>query len=193
MILEDDYEVPRHNTLGQKKSRTEWKVENTKLWYAKKRQNVNSQDQVMRNAENGYNERTAACTYDAAKYIVNKHYELGYAGIAKTFKSLQEDVYGIRCKDIGWLISRCSIYNFQRPSNTKAPLEPIIIDRVIECLQIDLINFRHSSDGHYKWILHAKDHFLKYITLFALKSKLTLDVASSLAIFLMCFGPPEIV
>ena len=150
MILEEGYEVPRYDTLGQEKSKNEWKVENTNLWRAKKRWNVNSQDQVMRNAENGYGERIAACTYDAAKHIVGKHRELGHTGIAKTFESLQEDVYGIRRKDVAWLINRCGICNFQRPLNTKAPLEPIIVDRVMERLQINLINFWHSPDDHYK-------------------------------------------
>ena len=86
----------------------------------------------MRKPENNLGERIAACTYDAAQYIIDKHRDLGHAGIYKTFMSLQEDVYGVRRKDVSWLINRCAICAFQRPSNTKAPLEPIVVERVME-------------------------------------------------------------
>ena len=62
----------------------------------------------------------------------------------------------------------------------------------MERLQIDLIDFRHTPDGHFKWVLQVKDHFSKYTCLFALKSKEATEVADALATFLMCFGPPEI-
>ena len=62
----------------------------------------------------------------------------------------------------------------------------------MERLQIDLIDFRHSPDGRYKWVLHIKDHFLKYTALFPLKSKLASEVANAVANFIMCFGPPEV-
>ena len=102
-------------------------------------------------------------------------------------------MYGIRRKDVTYLIKRCAIYNFQRPSNTKAPLQPVIVERVMERLQIDLIDMRHSPDGRFKWILHIKDHFSKYTALFALRSKEASAVADKLADFLMFAGPPEIV
>ena len=112
MILEDGYEVPRKDQLGQEKSKKEWGRENTRLWHAKQRWSLNSRDQVMRKPKNNYDERIAACTYDTGLYIVEKHGELGHAGIVKTFNSLQEDVYGIRHKDVGWLINKCAICNF---------------------------------------------------------------------------------
>ena len=62
----------------------------------------------------------------------------------------------------------------------------------MERLQIDLINFRHISNGHYKWVLQIKDYFSKYTYLFALKSKEVSEVADTLAIFFICFEPPEI-
>ena len=192
MILEDGYEVPRKDQLGQEKSKKDWGKENTRLWRAKQRWSLNSQNQVMRKPENDYDERIAACTYDAGHYIVEKHGELGHTGITKTFNSLQEDVYGIRRKDVGWLVNKCAICNFHRANNSKAPLEPIIVERVMERLQIDLIDMRHTPDGHYKWILQNKDHFSKYTCLFALRSKEASEVANALAIFLGCFGPPEI-
>ena len=146
----------------------------------------------MRNPENDFNERIAACTYDAGQYIVDKQQELGHAGILKTHNALQDNVYGIRRGDVALLVNRCAICNFHRPNNSKAPLEPIIVERIMERLQIDLIDFRHTPDGHFKWVLQIKDHFSKYTCLFALRSKEASEVADALAIFLMCFGPPEI-
>ena len=63
----------------------------------------------------------------------------------------------------------------------------------MERLQINLIDFRHMPDGKYKWSLHIKNHFSKYTALFHLKSKQATDIADALAVFLICFGPPEIV
>ena len=62
----------------------------------------------------------------------------------------------------------------------------------MERLQIDLIDMRHTPDGHFKWVLQIKDHFSKYTCLFVLRSKEVSEVTDALAIFLMCFGPPEI-
>ena len=100
MILDDDYTVPRLDSLGQEKSTKDRKRENTKVWQAKCRWSLNSPNQVMRKPENNLGERIAACTYDAAQYIIDKHRDLGHAGIYKTFMSLQEDVYGVRRKDV---------------------------------------------------------------------------------------------
>ena len=41
-------------------------------------------------------------------------------------------------------------------------------------------------------ITRYKDHFSKYTCLFALRSKEASEVANALAIFLMCFGSPQI-
>ena len=113
-------------------------------------------------------------------------------GIQKTFASIQETVWGIRRQDVAQLVNRCQICFLNRPTNTKASIQPIIAERVLERIQIDLIDFRHTPDGQYKWVCHIKDHFSKFTILYALKSKRVSEVANCLSNFLMCFRPPKI-
>lgn len=74
----------------------------------------------------------------------------------------------------------------------KRPLEPIVVSKVWERVQCDLIDFRHSPDGRFAWILHLKDHYSKYTQLYALKSKEAKPIAKCLSQFIMAFYPPEI-
>ena len=193
MVLEADYTISKRDIFGQEKSKKDYKREQTRLWNDKKRWNLNIQNQVVRNAENAFGERIAACTWDADSYIIKTHNALGHADVTKTFNALQEEVYGIQRRDVYDLVFKCAICTFTRCTNSTAPLEPIIVERVIERLQINLIDFRSTPNGHFKWVLHLKDHFLKYTCLFPLRSKTASEVTTTLAIFLMCFRPPEIV
>lgn len=52
---------------------------------------------------------------------------------------------------------------------------------------------RHEPSGQYKWILHVKDHFSKYSTLYPLVSKRAAGVAAVLSQWIMCFGIPKII
>jgi hypothetical protein len=51
---------------------------------------------------------------------------------------------------------------------------------------------RHAPDGQFKWILHFIDHFSKFSCLAALKSKLAVEVADAIAIWVGQFEPPAI-
>ena len=192
MVLQPDYTVPRQDITNTNKSKTELAKEISLVWRERDNFTLNDDDQVMRKAEKTLGERIAACTYDAHRYIMDTHRDLGHAGIGKTFESLQQRVYSIRRIDVHYLVSRCAVCQFQRPTNTKAPLQPIIVERVLERIQIDLIDFRTSSDGQYKWVCQIKDHFSKFTALYALKSKRASEIADCLANFLMFCGPPEI-
>ena len=63
--------------------------------------------------------------------------------------------------------------------------------RVFERIQIDLIDMR-TPDGEYKWILHIVDHFSKFSSSFALRSKHAVEVSEKLALWIGLFGPPHI-
>ena len=52
---------------------------------------------------------------------------------------------------------------------------------------------RHEPSGQFKWILHVKDHFLKYTQLYLLKSKHAEPIADAFALFIAAFLPPKIV
>ena len=92
MVLADGYVVPWQDITGRNKPKKEWKLEVTKAWRAKQRWSLNAQDQVVRNAEGEFEERIAACTYNASKCIDEVHHEVGHGGIQKTFILLQEGV-----------------------------------------------------------------------------------------------------
>ena len=61
-----------------------------------------------------------------------------------------------------FVLKRCKNCALNRPAAAKAPLVPIVSDRALERLHIDLIDMRHEPSGQFKWILHIKDHFSMY-------------------------------
>ena len=56
-------------------------------------------------------------------------------------------------------------------------------------LQMDLIDMGMRPDGEFKWILHCRDHFMKYSWGFALPSKEARYVAENLLGIFFQFGP----
>ena len=166
--------------------------EHSEKWKLRKVFDLDVNGQVIRNPEGEYGPRIVACTWDAGKYVVDRHRDLLHAGSKKTYASLQQDVYGVRREDIEYLIKRCAICAHKNATNTKAPLRPIEVDRVMERIQIDLIDMRHIADGRFKWICHIKDHVSKFTALYATKSKQASEIADCLANYLMFCGEPEI-
>ena len=148
--------------------------------------------QLHRKPEKRFDLRVVACTYDAADHIIRIHEELVHAGNRKTHQRLQEQVYGITEDDVVALLPSCNVCVVNRPSNTRAPLEPIQALRVLERVQVDLIDYRHFPDGRFKWIMHIKDHVSKYTALFAQTSKEASECATSLGLFIKFLGEPEI-
>lgn len=95
-------------------------------------------------------------------------------------------------RQVEWLLKRCQTCLLERQNRSRAPLQSIIFNRTLERVQIDLVDFRHEPDGQYKWILHVKDHFSKFTSLYALKSKTSEEVAGSIAQRIGMLGHPEI-
>ena len=149
-------------------------------------------NQLYRRAERSYGDRVVATTYDAAHHIIRIHEAIGHTGARKTHQKLLEEVYGISQNDVEALLPACKICLLNRPTNTRPPLEPIVAKRILERIQVDLIDFRHEPDGKFKWIMHLKDHVSKFSALFAQTSKEASECATSLATFIKFMGDPEI-
>ena len=149
-------------------------------------------NQVYRKIEGRFDQRVVACTYDAADHIIRAHKEILHAGNRKTHQKVSEAVYGISEDDVEALLPSCQICMLNRPSNTRAPLKPIRTKRVLERVQIDLIDFRHTPDSYYKWIAHIKDHLSKFSALFAQTSKEASGCATNLHTFIKFLGSPDI-
>jgi hypothetical protein len=106
---------------------------------------------------------------------------------------MNERFYGIKKDEVELLSKHCQSCLLERQNRSRAPLEPIISDHTLQQVQIDLVDFRHEPDGQYKWVLHIEDHFSKWTSLFALKSKSAAEVADAHAMFIGFFGHPEII
>jgi transposase InsO family protein len=53
----------------------------------------------------------------------------------------------------------------------KPPVKPIVSKHCLDRLVIDLMDFRGMPDRDFKWILQMKDHFSRFIWVYALKDK----------------------
>ncbi len=63
----------------------------------------------------------------------------------------------------------------------------------MERVKTDLVDMRSQRDGYMKWILHIKDHFSKYTTLYAMPNKKTSTVAKYIQMFILHCGIPDII
>lgn len=125
--------------------------------------------------------------------IIQKcHVLLKQVGYRKTYKAIEQEYYGIVREDVLWLLTRCRICLVNRPNRSRGVLEPIVSNDTLEQVQIDLVDLRHEPDGQYKWLLHIRHHFSKFTSLYALKSKQCIEVASHIAQWIGCFGPLRI-
>ena len=75
-ILQADYKPSRLDLLGEERTKRQRKKEYSEIWRARKNFDLNKQNQVIRNADDEHGPRVAACTYDAANYIIDRHREL---------------------------------------------------------------------------------------------------------------------
>lgn len=128
--------------------------------------------------------------YDA---ILDAHQRSHHAGHTKTFHQVQLRYYGISREEVVWLLKHCTVCLQSRPSNTRAPLEPIESSYTLHRVQIDLVDMRAVPHNGYHWILHIKDHFSKFSFLYPLHNKTAVGVAKCIAEWLGIVGIPKII
>ena len=105
--------------------------------------------------------------------VVHEHLQLLHAGHDKVWAAVRQKYYRINRQEVRAIIRLCKNCALNRPATIKAPLQPIISKRTWERVQLDHIDMRHEPSDQYKWIMHLKDHFSKYIYLYPLKNKHT--------------------
>ena len=81
--------------------------------------------------------------------------------------------------------------DFNRPNRTHPPLEPIVVSRLFERVEVDLIDMRHEPDGRFKWICHMKDHWSRLSKLTPATSKTADEIMEPIAEWIYAYGPPE--
>lgn len=115
-----------------------------------------------------------------------------HAGRTKTYHELCERVYGITRDEVEFVLKHCKTCVQNKATTTRAPLKPITCNGLFERVQIDLIDYSSQPCGEYRYVLHIVDHFSKYSSAFALRSKTAEEVAERLALYIGMFGPPKI-
>ena len=120
------------------------------------------------------------------------HNRLQHPGYKITFKAIQEQFYGISRNEVEWLIKHCLICLQKSANKSCPPLQPIQSNCILERVQIDLVDMSNDPDGQYHWILHLKDHFSKFTTLYPLMNKSSDGVATQIAHWIGMCGVPRI-
>lgn len=136
-------------------------------------ENVNNRGKIT---ELGY--RLVVINHDVFRYVKSVHVDVGHVGINKTWETFNSRYYGVNKDTMKWLLARCAVCLHDRPNKTRAPLEPIVVNKRLERVQIDLIDMRCQPDQQFKWICHLRDHYSKFTVLFPMKAKRAEEVAS---------------
>jgi len=151
--------------------------------------------QIYRKAEMArgteYNRRYAACQWDAFELIAGVHRGLCHSGINKTHERAMELYYGITQGDVEWILQRCTVCNQNAANRAPSSVTPIISQRCLDRVYLDLMDFTSQPDGEYNWVLQIKDHFSRYVWLFALKDKGSEEVARCVSFWMSWCGCPK--
>jgi transposase InsO family protein len=99
--------------------------------------------------------------------------------------------YGITQGNVEWVLEKCAICNANAANREPSTVTPIISKRCLDRIYLDLMDFTSQPDGDYHWILQIKDHFSRYIWLFALKDKSSEEVARSVGFWMSWCGCPK--
>ena len=95
--------------------------------------------------KNGDQELLVVRMYQVLSIIEKVHSQVQHAGQHKTFDAVQEQYYGITRKEVDSLLQHCRVCALNKPNRSKAPLEPIVVERLFERVQMDLIGMSFLS------------------------------------------------
>ena len=124
--------------------------------------------------------------------IIAVHNSLGHAGQNATATKVNNEYYGITTLEVYFLTKLCEICYRKALSKSKGPLKSIVVVRLFERVQIDLIDISSTPDGEYKWVCHIEDHFSKFHILFGMKDKEAPSVAYNIYHWIATLGIFEI-
>lgn len=105
--------------------------------------------------------------FDVVNEIHSK--ELKHNGYKKVMDYMQRHYFGVTRGYIQMFCKNCPVCQLSQPQVTRPPLRPIVQKDLLERVQVDLIDMRHSPDGDFSYIGHFMDHFSKFHVLFPLK------------------------
>ena len=151
------------------------------------------QDGSLYRKANGTDMALYCPTITEAFYIVTSvHALMHHPGSRKVQQKLKGHYYGLTEDYCIWVAEHCSNCLLKQPNKTPQILKPIVSNRCMQRVQIDLIDFRSKADGDYKWLLQVKDHFSRYVWLRAMTAKASAEVAEHMAEWYGDNGYPKI-
>jgi hypothetical protein len=136
--------------------------------------------------------KTVVTDLEVFDLIVNAHLTLGHAGSRKTYEELDRDCYRISRQEVEWLLKHCTTCAMEKSQSKTAPIKAVIVNKLFERLQVDLIDMSATPDGDYRWICHIRDHFSKDSQAYGIVSKHSEKVAAVFKIWVSHLGPPKI-
>lgn len=81
--------------------------------------------------------------------IANVHSQLNHQGINKVHNRILEGWYGITEANVRWVLRECAVCVRSAPQPVKVPPIPIISERCMDRVQIDLVDQRSKKDGDF--------------------------------------------
>lgn len=124
--------------------------------------------------------------------IVHEHCAIQHQGTNKTWYEVARRYHGIPKSAVDWVLQRCMLCHMHCAGPRPAPWQPIVSHRVMERVQMDLIDMREQPDGKYCWILHVKDHYSRFCMLYPLRRRSGTAVVRHLMEWIAILGPPQI-
>ncbi|CAF1570775.1 unnamed protein product [Rotaria magnacalcarata] len=120
------------------------------------------------------------------------HERVGHHGRDKTWIEVKDQYGWVPLDTVKLFISQCDVCSNRKTFPKPAAEKPIVSIGYFTRLQVDLIDMRSIPNGEYKWILHAKDHFTKFLWTYPLQSKEAEPVAQKFLQQFYSFGAPRI-
>ena len=202
--LEDHGETRERTSASEKTQFIRWCTESTMEkglpdMAAKKRSWVKAAfhvagDRLFRNPNKSYPVRREVISLpELFDTVTEVHNSLGHVGQDATSKHVLDQYFGVSKREIIELLRHCAICNRKHQSKSKGPLINIIVERLFQRVQIDLIDMRHDPDREFCWILHSEDHFSKFHMLYAMIDKEAITIARNIHHWITCFGIPEVI
>ncbi|KAI3623961.1 hypothetical protein CBS14141_003660 [Malassezia furfur] len=124
--------------------------------------------------------------------IIQEHNAIHHQGTNKTWHEISTRYQGIPKRVVDYVIRQCQLCQRQRQGPRPAPVQAIVTQRVMERVQVDMIDMRREPDGEYQWILHIKDHFSRFCMLYPLKQGTQGEVVRYLMEWMAMLGPPAV-
>lgn len=140
-----------------------------------------------------YRPLLAATTSNCLQLICDAHVKAQHKGPRATYTLLLESVYKIPETLVKIVTDHCTECRHHKPRTSEPLPRPLIINRTLHRLQIDLVDLQSHQTHEFAWVLRVQDCYSEFVHLWALQNKEAIQIANSLRNFFQSYGVPDIV